>query len=141
MAKNKEVAELLGEEAATQNSNFLPAEINSKLSALDFLAEKPNSEMIELTGGEWLSMNEGDIHNLLAVGFEEKEGNRGPQKAAVLLDREGNKKYASQHVLVSSLEKLGEDTLAAGVPVRIIVGPKVQSKDGNSYQSMKVYRL
>mgnify|MGYP003346545859 FL=1 len=52
MAKNKEVAELLGEEAATQNSNFLPAEINSKLSALDYLAEKPNSEMIELTGGE-----------------------------------------------------------------------------------------
>ena len=116
------------------------------LNALAMFAEQDEKDLIELTGGEFITLEENTTYVFLAVGFERTDSkfskeSDGKVDSAVLLDLQGNKKLCSQAVLTKTLrsfEQKGHD-FAQGLPIKVITGEKVSGENG-SYLSMKIYR-
>ena len=136
--QNTSAPELGAVSTETAVSTVHPME--TKLALLDMLAEKNQSEMIELTGGEFIKFEEGKTYHFVAVGFEKTNGEYGEKENAVLIDRAGNKFFNGDAVLLSTLKKFTPETLAEGLPIRIFHAGMKKGDNGN-YRDLKIFRV
>ena len=147
MANKNQVVEAQGVEATNENTDLaLAGQFNPYQDLTDRIAmmkEKPDSELLQLTGAEFLKIEKGDVLHLVACGFTETPNptTGNPQKTAVFYDEAGKQWYGTHGIIISTLSKFAEDQLAAGINIRIVVKDKVKGKNGLTYQDMDIYRI
>lgn len=110
---------------------------------LVMMKDKPDHELVKLTGAEFLKISEGEVLHFVAAGFTETPNptTGAPTKTAVLFDENGKQWYGTHGIIVSTLSKFSDDQLAAGVNIRIVVKGKVKGKNGLTYQDMDIFRI
>jgi len=110
---------------------------------ISLVEEKPDHELIKLTGAEFLKLEEGLVLHMVAAGFTETPNPQTgePQKTAVLFDKDGKQWYNTHGILISTLSKFPAEQLEAGILIRICVKGKVKGKNNLTYQDMDIFRM
>lgn len=145
MANKNQVAQAQGVEATNTDlalsSQFNP--FQDLTDRIEFVEEKPDHELIKLTGAEFLKLEEGQVLHLVAAGFTETPNPQTgePQKTAVLYDKDGKQWYNTHGILISTLSKFPPEILEQGVLIRICVKSKVKGKNNLTYQDMDIFRI